>query len=548
MNRKILGILGGLVAATSLLAAPFEDLDLYKWSIQGVYVDATAAQLNQLSTGNVTNNNLVVQTNLTVGGKSTLNGELEVNGSDVDINMTLPANEILIDQTNATGQADTALIEITDARTGANADSTNEATVVINSAGSYALSLNSGILSIASEIDAAGDILLDPAGSEVHVDGGVHVGGTDAVGDNNLKVDGTIVGGSTIVAGTDITALGADFVGKNTNSLQIGETDGTLTIGRATSGGITLTSKDDDANANLTIEAGGSGALKVGDTGSTLELSSPDWTISTAGVIANCEMDAAQLAGNVAVARITNALVDAIDHTSMADDDHGDVSWSSGVATVDNVAAANIAGNIGIDSITNALVDAIDHTSMADDDHGDVSWSSGVATVDNVAAANISGNIADTAISNAMASGTYDMPAAHITGNIAEAAMTNGLATTIGLAASALQPGVITVTAITNAVDAGQITIANTLASKTTLVGWWSETAGGAATAVGGFKAGANTVLLTATNSSTAVFTGHTDGSAILEVYVPAAGTRYFNCVQRDGAIKSGAAMVFDGP
>jgi hypothetical protein len=140
------------------------------------------------------------------------------------------------------------------------------------------------------------------------------------------------------------------------------------------------------------------------------------------------------------------------------------------------------------------------------------------------------------AISAASAGSDYIAPATP--------AYTNALA----LAGSALQPGMITVTAVTNAVDAGQITIANTLASKTTLVGWWSETAGGAAIDVGGFKAGANTVLLTATNSSTAVFTSHTDGSAVLDVYVPAAGTRYFNCVQRDGAIKSGAAMVFDGP
>jgi hypothetical protein len=157
------------------------------------------------------------------------------------------------------------------------------------------------------------------------------------------NITGDLTVPTNLTVGAVITALGADFIGKNTNSIQLGETDGTVTIGRVTAGTITVTTKDDDANAALTIEAGGTGALKLGDTGSTLELSSSDWTISPAGVIANCEMDAAQLAGNVAQARMTNALVDAIGPDQMSDADHGDVAWSSGVASVQAINSVAVA-------------------------------------------------------------------------------------------------------------------------------------------------------------------------------------------------------------
>ena len=116
---------------------------------------------------------LDVTSNATVGGKTTCNGELEVNNSDVDINMTLSANKVTIDQTNAAGVASTPLIAITDARTGATANEASEASLVITAAGAYGLSVVDGIVNIEGEIDSAGDITLDPAGNDVICDGTV---------------------------------------------------------------------------------------------------------------------------------------------------------------------------------------------------------------------------------------------------------------------------------------------------------------------------------------------------------------------------------------
>jgi hypothetical protein len=136
---------------------------------------------------------------------------------------------------------------------------------------------------------------------------------------------------------------------------------------------------------------------------------------------------ASRLTGNIAIARMTNGLVDAIGAAQLADGDLGDVSVASGVVTLDAdvVAAAEMAdadhGDVAwsggvaavqavqADAIVKASLSAVDFgdftadadgtctldadvvaaAEMADADHGDVSWSGGVATVDNVAAANV---------------------------------------------------------------------------------------------------------------------------------------------------------------
>lgn len=112
------------------------------------------------------------------------------------------------------------------------------------------------------------------------------------------------------------------------------------------------------------------------------------------------------LTGNAPIAAITNALIDAIGSVQLANEDLGDITVSSGVVAVDDnaVLASEIgAGTLASDvvvpiaAITNALIDAIGADQMADADHGDVSWSSGVATVDavnGVAAATISSGAA----------------------------------------------------------------------------------------------------------------------------------------------------------
>lgn len=70
---------------------------------------------------------------------------------------------------------------------------------------------------------------------------------------------------------------------RTSNASEVPANSGTLTFSRATSGTVTLTSKDNDANAALTISAGGSGALTLGDAGSTTAITSSDWAISATG-------------------------------------------------------------------------------------------------------------------------------------------------------------------------------------------------------------------------------------------------------------------------
>lgn len=96
-------------------------------------------------------------------------------------------------------------------------------------------------------------------------------------------------------------------------------------------------------------------------------------------------------------------LDDSIGSAEMADEDHGDITWSSGVAAVENdshdhttttlsgIVNADLSGSAGItganildSTIANAEMadDSIGSAEMADEDHGDVSWNNGVVTVE----------------------------------------------------------------------------------------------------------------------------------------------------------------------
>ncbi|HUX54269.1 MAG TPA: hypothetical protein VMV56_07640 [Williamwhitmania sp.] len=84
----------------------------------------------------------------------------------------------------------------------------------------------------------------------------------------------------------DLSVIGGDITGANGNAIDIGEAvDGTILFSRDDAGTVTLTSADNDANAALTIVAGGTGALTLGDNGSTTAITSSDWGISDTGVM-----------------------------------------------------------------------------------------------------------------------------------------------------------------------------------------------------------------------------------------------------------------------
>lgn len=75
------------------------------------------------------------------------------------------------------------------------------------------------------------------------------------------------------------------FEVKTSNAAAIPANSGTYTFARATTGTITLTSQDNDANCALTIGAGGTGALTLGDANSTTAITSSDWAIGATGAM-----------------------------------------------------------------------------------------------------------------------------------------------------------------------------------------------------------------------------------------------------------------------
>lgn len=79
-----------------------------------------------------------------------------------------------------------------------------------------------------------------------------------------------------------VKILTADL--KTSNAFEVPTSAGTITFSRPTAGVVTLTSKDNNADAALTIGAGGTGALTLGDAGSTTAITSSDWAIGATGI------------------------------------------------------------------------------------------------------------------------------------------------------------------------------------------------------------------------------------------------------------------------
>lgn len=85
---------------------------------------------------------------------------------------------------------------------------TNTALFTIDEDGDTAIT---GDLAITgNDLTSAGDLLITPAGTEVHINGGLSVGDTTAIGDNNLNVAGTTTlnGAVSVVGATPKVTLG----------------------------------------------------------------------------------------------------------------------------------------------------------------------------------------------------------------------------------------------------------------------------------------------------------------------------------------------------
>jgi len=88
-----------------------------------------------------------------------------------------------------------------------------------------------------------------------------------------------------VESGSNCKALLTNFEIKTSNAYDIPASSGTLTIGRATTGTVTVQVKDDDANAAAVYRAGGTGALTIGASTGTTEITSSGWAISSAGAV-----------------------------------------------------------------------------------------------------------------------------------------------------------------------------------------------------------------------------------------------------------------------
>ena len=83
--------------------------------------------------------------------------------------------------------------------------------------------------------------------------------------------------GGNVIIDQDLTVTGGDITGSNSDSIDIAElADATFTFIRNDSGAVTLTSADNDTDADLTLSAGGSGVLTLGDTGSVTSIIGSD--------------------------------------------------------------------------------------------------------------------------------------------------------------------------------------------------------------------------------------------------------------------------------
>ncbi|HAT75500.1 MAG TPA: hypothetical protein DCS19_01320 [Flavobacterium sp.] len=77
------------------------------------------------------------------------------------------------------------------------------------------------------------------------------------------------------------------FEAKVSNAFEVPTSAGTVTFSRPTTGAVTITTKDDDANAAAVYRAGGTGALTIGSGTGTTAITSSDWAIGTTGIATN---------------------------------------------------------------------------------------------------------------------------------------------------------------------------------------------------------------------------------------------------------------------
>jgi len=169
--------------------------------------------------------------------------------------------------------------------------------------------------------------------------------------------------------GAALTQTNGTFTGLESDSLLIGTTDDTFTLKRNDSGAVTLISADDNADAALTVAAGGTGALTLGASGNTSITLTTDGTGNGELTLPNDSIGDADLdfgtgAGQFSPADLTFAEGDITDSTIVsADIKDGEVASADIANGTVTLADVNVAGLTGIaaGTATAAAASSVDY-------------------------------------------------------------------------------------------------------------------------------------------------------------------------------------------
>lgn len=322
------------------------DATIQAGSINNLTILTNAAVNGAASVGStlVVSGALSAVSTFTGTGKITANEEVEINGAAstvmLDINGANTNNVITVDVTNTAGKNATAFIAIEDARTGTFANDTNEATIRINAAGTYAIAVKEGIVYALDGFEGIGSSLTALSAANITAGGAI-----SAI--NGLAI--TNLDGANLATGTipnarldsDLQQLANDDAGGLTNLPDTGVSGANLSK-LAVNNGVSLTNIPASglSDADLVKLAGndGSSLTNVGDVltgtiGTKLMNSNLAGFTNVSG--------AAIQNGNIPYAAMSNGLADYVPSKPLIV-----IATNSGTNATGYIQTRNIAGGV----------------------------------------------------------------------------------------------------------------------------------------------------------------------------------------------------------
>jgi len=210
---------GGTLTVTGALDVPSITVDA------GAGIDNQAAGTLVLGASTATKVEIA-----DTGVETEVQGSLDVIGvsdfnEDITVDLDATDEEITITQTSVAGSAGVPLITISDARTGATADTSDEASIEIIAAGVYGLSITDGSLNVEDDAVIGDDLTVTGAAAVTEtlaVTGNTTLNGTLTMSTNKFTVStaGAVVAASTVTMASPVFT--AEAVAAPTNSPSAG--------------------------------------------------------------------------------------------------------------------------------------------------------------------------------------------------------------------------------------------------------------------------------------------------------------------------------------